>query len=184
MTVFTSKIHFKNRQGSSKIVLISSTFQSRGSVYFNLEQSSMRQILQGDHSILYLVPKPSSQNDNSQFQRNEIPCGAGTVYSSIDKKNSKSFPINCKDSLINTFSNFKLLNKSISRHQKWITRGWGQLLKYLPHVIIPGVFQEISRISCSPGIVWGVNSIQFRGVSKSVQELFKRKKDSSVFIIF
>ena len=169
-------MHFKNRQGSSKIVLISSTFQSRGSVYFNLEQSSMRQILQGDHSILYLVPKPSSQNGNSQFQRNEIPCGADTVYSIIDKKKSKSFLINCKDCLINTFSNFKLLNKSISRHQKWITHGWGQLLKYLPHVIIPGVFQEISWISCSPGFVWGV--------SKSFQELFKRKKDSSVFIIF
>ena len=34
----------------------------------------------------YLVPKPSSQNDSevisqviSQFQRNEIPCGAGKV---------------------------------------------------------------------------------------------------------
>ena len=88
--------------------------------------------------------------------------------------------MNCKESLINTFSNFKLLNKSISRHQKWITHGWGQLLKYLPHVIIPGVFQEISWISCSPGVVWGVNSN--RGVSKSFQELFKRKKDSSVFI--
>ena len=29
--------------------------------------------------ITYIVSKPSSQNDSSQFQRNEIPCGAGTL---------------------------------------------------------------------------------------------------------
>ena len=37
-------------------------------------------IFQNKNCASHVVPKPSSQNDG-EFQRNEIPCGPGTVYS-------------------------------------------------------------------------------------------------------